>query len=238
MLVLESFPHYASDLHVVTSEARKQCFRFIARRSRLHRSPSACRCGTMSCPHFRGRQSERRSPQIYGVFALMSTDSGGGGGRRGLSRWFEYLLPLSGVVRCSPGATLSLPVFVVLGVFFFLPSSFPFINTGTLVVFSRDYFLRLFLCLLNSLFCHHIYCFLYLEPNGAFLIFPSFSANLHPSLKKENKQKPHPFCQMSNHVLGKHNRGFEFDMMVKFMFQESRNVFFCLFFKKQKLELC
>lgn len=136
-------------------------------------------------------------------------------GGAGLSRWFEYLLPLSGVVRCSPGVTLFLPVFVIPGVF--SSSPLPFINTGTLVVFSRDCFLCLLLCLLNSLFCRRIYCFLYLEPSSAFYTFSIFIFFLHQSLKlleKTNKKKTLPRLflpgqQIFARVLGKHVRGFD-----------------------------
>lgn len=90
-----------------------------------------------------------------------------------------------------PPERRSLPVFVVPGVF--SSSPLPFINTGTPVVFSRDYFLCLFLCLLNSLFCRHIYCFLYLEPSSAFYTFPFFPfffifANLRHCWKKQTNK--------------------------------------------------
>lgn len=52
VFVRQWFPHRAADVHVATSRGRRP--------GSSHPSPSACRCGTMSCPHVRGGQSEKR----------------------------------------------------------------------------------------------------------------------------------------------------------------------------------
>lgn len=156
----------------------------------------------MSCPRFRGGQSEDSAAALMSAWAsrliavdlrrvcaraypLWSWGEGGRGSQGDLNLYCRF----PGSLHASPKRR---SLFLSLSSQVFSSSPLPFIKTATPVVFSGDYFLRLFLCLLNSLFCHRIYCFLYLVPSGAFYtfsIFLFFSSFFFTNPRQTNKKR-------------------------------------------------
>lgn len=240
VFVLRSFPHCASDLHMGTSEGNDASVSLwedvnAAIHIRLHQPAGVGRCRVHTSEAGRVKDGKTIAADLRRICARVNWlwgwwgRVGGYGG--GISRWFEYLLPLSGVVRCSPGATLSLPVFVVLAVFFFL------LRSLSLTPVPRWYFLMITSS--ASFFASWTPCFAVpfiasftWNPAVPFIFFHLFST-ISITLGKKNEQKKnlpsfnfYPANKRAAASLANTSRALILTgTMVEFMLQESRNVF-------------